>query len=83
MIRRSRISVRPNVRPGGRGLSSSSQEPKPAGEAPPGSPKAQEKRDAAGREPQDEALKAGSESSPPPPPLTEDARAEQQASLNQ
>ncbi|XP_058843877.1 transcription factor TFIIIB component B'' homolog isoform X2 [Acipenser ruthenus] len=83
MIRRSRISVRPNVRPGGRGLSSSSQEPKPAGEAPPGSPKAQEKRDVAGREPQDEALKAGSESAPPPPPLAEDARAEQQASLNQ
>ncbi|XP_058845570.1 transcription factor TFIIIB component B'' homolog isoform X2 [Acipenser ruthenus] len=83
MIRRSRISVRPNVRPGGRGLSSSSQEPKPAGEAPPGSPKAQEKRDIAGREPQDEALKAGSESAPPPPPLAEDARAEQQASLNQ
>ncbi|XP_041093276.1 transcription factor TFIIIB component B'' homolog isoform X7 [Polyodon spathula] len=82
MIRRSRISVRPNVRPGGRGLSSSSQEPKPAAEPPPGSPKAQ-KRDAAGREPQDEALKAGSESAPPPPPLTKDTRAEQQASLNQ
>ncbi|XP_041101622.1 transcription factor TFIIIB component B'' homolog isoform X3 [Polyodon spathula] len=75
MIRRSRISVRPNVRPGGRGLSSSSQEPKPAAEAPPGSPKAQEKRDVAGREPQDEA--------PPPPPLTEDTQVEQQASLNQ
>ncbi|XP_069043137.1 transcription factor TFIIIB component B'' homolog isoform X2 [Lepisosteus oculatus] len=58
MMRRSRISVRPNVRPGGRGLTTSSQDPKPSEETAAEPQKAPEESQEAGKETQEQVSKA-------------------------
>ncbi|MBN3320936.1 MCCB carboxylase, partial [Atractosteus spatula] len=58
MMRRSRISVRPNVRPGGRGLTTSSQDPKPSEETAAEPQKVPEESQEAGKETQEQVSKA-------------------------